>query len=138
MIKVFIDGRGTFHEVWRGPKVLSQINQATSHKGVLRGMHYQEPAQAKIVWVPFGEILDVTINLHTREVKSYLLSSQNNRVLEVPKGFAHGYQVLSDTAVVCYAVDDAWCQVGEAGIRWDSFGFEWPLPPILSDKDRNW
>lgn len=114
-------------------------------KGTLRGMHYQKPphAEDKMVRCIEGAIYDVIIDLRPGSPTLHQwfgveLSAENRKMLYVPKGFAHGYQALTDGAEVLYLVTEFYTPSHEAAIRWDDprFGIRWPLPdPILSPKD---
>lgn len=150
---VFHDERGYFFESyqklkWNLDVDFVQDNEAFSRKGILRGLHYQLPphAQSKLVRVIQGEILDVIVDIRPQSTTygqhlSIVLSSTNFKQLFVPKGFAHGYVVLTDTAVVAYKCDGYYHKESEAGIRWDDaqLGIDWILPGnslILSEKDK--
>jgi len=114
-----------------------------SYKNVIRGMHFQIPpsAQTKLVSVLNGSILDVVLDLRKHEKtfgKYYCveLSDKNNKSLYIPKGFAHGFKTLSETATVLYFVNETYSPNDDKGILWDSFGFDWQLDtPILSARD---
>lgn len=128
-----------------------QSNHSGSHRGVLRGLHYQtRHAQAKLVRVVVGEIYDVAVDLRRSspafgQAAAHRLSAENRRSVLVPKGFAHGFLVLSDWAEVLYQVDDIYAPDHQHSLRWDdpALGIDWPLrealpdgsAPILSDKD---
>ena len=124
-----------------------QDNQTESCRGTLRGMHYQVPpcAQAKLVYVVQGKIFDVIVDIRTESVtygrwKGVTLSGENKTMLFVPTGFAHGFCVLSASAVVEYKCSDFYNPEAERGFRWDdpSLSIDWPVKdPILSAKDRN-
>lgn len=152
--KVFSDARGFFLETYnvRVFKELGiteqfvQDNQSHSKKAVLRGMHYQfgQP-QAKLVRVLLGEIFDVVVDLrrHSPTFGKWVgqrLSSDNKRMLWVPKECAHGFYTLSDSADVAYKVTDFYAPQLERTLVWNDpeVGIAWPLDgdPILSDKDR--
>lgn len=155
--KVFHDGRGYFMESFNedtfeagtGIKThFVQDNQSKSAKGVLRGLHYQtgEHAQAKLVRVLDGEVLDVAVDVRPGS-KTYgrhvavMLTAENNRQLFVPRGFAHGFIVLSDTATFFYKCDNFYNKESEGGIIYNdpALGIDWMLPHdslIISDKDR--
>lgn len=154
--KVFEDERGYFMETWReadfnqaiGHEVkFVQDNQSKSTRGVLRGLHYQkgEASQAKLVRVLQGAVLDVAVDLRTSsptfgKYVAVELSEDNKRQLFIPRGFAHGFVVLSDTAVFTYKVDNAYAPATECSIRYDDprLGIQWPVPAdelILSEKD---
>lgn len=125
-----------------------QDNQARSTYGVLRGLHYQcgAAAQAKLVRVLEGVVLDVAVDLRTESPTygqwySVLLSAENKKQLYVPRGFAHGYSVLSPTAEFFYKCDNYYDKRQEGGIRFDdpTLAIDWQLPDadvVLSDKDR--
>lgn len=152
---VFQDERGYFFEsynrrVWEDAGVLNEFvqdNQARSTKGVLRGLHYQtgEMAQAKLVRVVEGEVLDVAVDVRKDSPSlgqwfSIRLSAENKRQLLVPRGFAHGYVVLSETAEFVYKCDNFYSKAHEAGIRFDdptlNINWEFDLSKVLvSEKD---
>lgn len=153
--KVFGDARGYFMETFRldefdrmvAPVTFVQDNESKSTRGVLRGLHYQKGAysQAKLVRVIQGRVLDVAVDLR-KSSPTFLqhvaveLSGENKRQLFVPRGFAHGFVVLSDEAVFCYKVDNVYAPQAECCIRYDdpAIGVEWPLPAeelLLSAKD---
>jgi len=132
--RVFHDDRGYFYEsynrrTWEEAGVqieFVQDNQARSTRGVLRGLHYQvgEAAQAKLVRVTEGEVLDVAVDLREDSPSygqwySIRLSAENNRQLLVPRGFAHGYVVLSETAEFQYKCDNYYSKAHEGGLRYD-------------------
>jgi dTDP-4-dehydrorhamnose 3,5-epimerase len=124
-----------------------QDNQSFSLYGVIRGLHYQrEPfAQAKLVRVLEGSILDVVLDIRTKsptfgKTYSIVLSSDNKKQIFVPKGFAHGFSVLSETAVISYKCDQFYNKQSEAGIRFNDPGLniDWQLPAdkiLISEKD---
>jgi dTDP-4-dehydrorhamnose 3,5-epimerase len=152
---VFRDNRGYFFEsfnqkVWeevgvRRPFV--QDNQAFSVRGALRGLHYQrgEMAQAKLVRVLSGEVLDVALDLRENSPTlgkwfSIRLSAENKRQLYVPRGFAHGYAVLSETAEFAYKCDNFYSRTHEGGIRFDDpeLAIDWEIDlanALISEKD---
>ncbi|MBL7802292.1 MAG: dTDP-4-dehydrorhamnose 3,5-epimerase [Saprospiraceae bacterium] len=152
---VFGDERGYFFEsynrrVWADMGIHAdfvQDNQARSVRGVLRGLHYQtgEHAQAKLVRVVEGEVLDVAVDLregspHYGEWFSIRLSAENKKQLFVPRGFAHGYIVLSETAEFCYKCDNYYAKVAEGGLRYDDpqLAIDWQFDlskVIVSEKD---
>ena len=153
--KVFGDARGYFMETFRqdefdrmvSPVTFVQDNESKSTRGVLRGLHYQKGdySQAKLVRVIQGRVLDVAVDLR-KGSPTFLkhvaveLSGENKRQLFVPRGFAHGFVVLSDEAVFCYKVDNVYAPQAECCIRYDdpAIGVEWPLPAeelLLSAKD---
>tara|TARA_B100001057_G_scaffold491814_1_gene582866 strand:- start:461 stop:997 length:537 start_codon:yes stop_codon:yes gene_type:complete len=149
--QLFKDDRGFFFESYNKNNldinvVFVQDNLSKSHKGVIRGLHFQSPPfeQAKLVRCVSGNILDVAVDLRTSS-KTYgmsfsvELSSENNKQLFIPKGFAHGFQVLSETAVVDYKVDNYYNPKSDSGIIWNdtdlSIGWNLSLKPILSERD---
>jgi dTDP-4-dehydrorhamnose 3,5-epimerase len=156
--RVFGDDRGYFFESFNantfevegGLKVnFVQDNQAYSTRGVLRGLHYQtgEAAQAKLVRVLEGEVLDVVVDLregsptYGRSYK-HRLSSENKLQMFVPRGFAHGYVVLSETAVFFYKCDNFYSKPNEGGIRFDCplLNIDWEIDPsllIVAERDKN-
>lgn len=125
-----------------------QDNESKSSFGVLRGLHYQkgEYSQAKLVRVIKGKVLDVVVDLRKSsptfgKYVSAELSEENKRQFFIPRGFAHGFLVLSDEAVFTYKVDNAYAPHAEASIRFDDdrIGIEWPVATeqlILSEKDK--
>lgn len=154
--KVFVDERGYFAETFKSQALAQQglsysfiqDNEARSTRGVLRGLHYQKgsAAQAKLVRALAGEILDVAVDLRAGSPTygqhfGIQLSSENKRQLLVPRGFAHGYSVLSETAVVLYKVDNHYDPSAEAGVRFDDpqLNIDWMLDAdeiVLSSKDK--
>ncbi|MHC1602336.1 MAG: dTDP-4-dehydrorhamnose 3,5-epimerase [Methermicoccaceae archaeon] len=154
--KVFEDERGFFMESYqreafeeagiRGEFI--QDNHSRSTHGVLRGLHFQHPPyeQAKIVRCTRGVIFDVAVDIRRGsptfgEHVWAILSEHNHRMLYVPKGFAHGFCVLSEVAEVQYKVDAPYAPDHEAGLIWNDpdVGIQWPIDePILSEKDRRW
>lgn len=156
--RVFRDARGYFFEsfsrrVFRELTGLDidfvQDNQARSEYGVLRGLHFQkgEHAQAKLVRVTQGKVLDVAVDIRPESPTfgrhvAVELSDDNFLQLFIPRGFAHGYVVLSDTVVFQYKTDNYYCPEAEGAVIWNdpALGIDWRLPAdriILSDKDRN-
>ena len=155
---VFGDARGYFMETYNYndfkeagiDMTFVQDNQSASTKGVLRGLHYQiNYPQDKLVRVVSGEVYDVAVDLRKGSEtfgKWYgvRLSAENKRQFFIPKNFAHGFLVLSDSAEFCYKVTDFYHPDDEGGIRWDDpdIGIEWPLEELdgmeilLSDKDK--
>jgi dTDP-4-dehydrorhamnose 3,5-epimerase len=151
------DSRGYFVETYKAAEFeraigkidFVQDNESCSCKGVLRGLHYQiEPYwQSKLVRVITGAVLDVAVDIRVGSptygcYKSVVLSGDNKRQLFIPRGFAHGFYVLSDTAVFTYKVDNIYMPAAERSIRYDdaTIGIDWHIPPdtpaIVSDKDR--
>ena len=144
------DSRGSFMESYRSEWFSGvnfiQDNEAVSKKGVVRGLHFQRPpfAQTKLIRVIEGEILDVIVDLRKSsetfgKVFSVKLSVRNKLQLLVPKGFAHGYVTLSDSATVLYKVDQYYNKNYDTGIHPLStvLGVDWGVDPILSEKDQN-
>ena len=152
---VFEDSRGYFFEAYNQAKFeqngityqFIQDNQSFSKRGVIRGLHLQDKpfAQAKLVRVLQGEILDVAVDLRKNSPTygqhvSVVLIAENKKQLMVPHGFAHGFSVLSETATVLYKVDQLYDKESERGIRYDdpALGIDWKVRPeeiIVSDKD---
>ena len=151
--QLFKDDRGFFYESYNKnnlDKVVNVIfvqdNESKSNKGVIRGLHFQKPpyAQTKLIRCISGSILDVAVDLR-KNSKTYgksfsiELSSDNNKQLFVPKGFAHGFQVISDEAIVNYKVDNFYNPKSDSGIIWNDkdLSIDWSLDlkPILSKKD---
>ncbi|TRX04474.1 dTDP-4-dehydrorhamnose 3,5-epimerase [Flavobacterium gawalongense] len=152
---VFEDSRGYFFEAYNQAKFLEnginyqfiQDNQSFSKRGVIRGLHLQiNPfAQAKLVRVLEGEILDVAVDLRKDSPTygqhvSVVLSAENKKQLMVPHGFAHGFSVLSETASVLYKVDQLYHKESERGIRYDdpTLAIDWRVSAdevVVSDKD---
>ena len=161
-VKLYGDARGGFMETYREENFVSggidasfvQDNQSYSVQGVLRGLHFQiEHPQAKLVRVISGTVFDVAVDLREGsptwgQWEGVVLSAENRRQFFVPRGFAHGFLVLSETAEFCYKCDDIYHPGDEGGIMWNDpeLGIEWPaflgektLDPakvILSDKDK--
>lgn len=153
--KVFADKRGYFFESWKKEEFESHIgkvdfvqdNESRSSYGVLRGLHYQkgEFSQAKLVRVIKGKVLDVAVDLRKSsptfgKYVAVELSEDNKRQFFIPRGFAHGFVVLSDDAIFTYKVDNVYAPQAEAGIKWndETVNVEWPIPAadvIVSDKD---
>jgi dTDP-4-dehydrorhamnose 3,5-epimerase len=113
-----------------------------SQRGVLRGMHFQLPPYEhdKLVYVTEGEILDVIVDLRraspTFGQHLAVTLPAHTQAIYIPKGCAHGFLTLSDSATVVYNVTSEYEPSADAGVRWDSFGFEWPISqPIISDRD---
>jgi len=154
--KIFGDHRGyfleSFNEEWFNKNISEtnfiQDNESKSSKGVLRGLHFQKPpfAQAKLVRVIQGEVLDVAVDLRKNSPTygqhySILLSSENKKQFFVPRGFAHGFVVLSDTAIFSYKVDNLYSPEHDSGIIWNDkdMNIDWTIENSmiqLSDKDK--
>jgi len=155
--KVFNDSRGYFYEsfnqqTYHDAGIMEnfvQDNQSFSQKNSLRGLHYQlnPHAQSKLVRVVLGSVMDVVVDIRKWSEtfgKSYsiLLSGDNNRQLYIPRGFAHGYSVLSDTAIFLYKCDNLYHKESERGILFNDpeLNIDWGLnisDAIISDKDKS-
>ena len=149
------DSRGYFLESWKQSDFAAegldadfmQDNESCSGYGVIRGLHWQAAphAQTKLLRVVTGKILDVVVDLRRSEPTygqnfATVLSGDNHRQLFIPRGFAHGFAVLSTQAVVAYKVDAPWAREAERCLRFDdpALGIDWPIPTsirILSPKD---
>ena len=142
--KVFNDARGYFMEAWKqtefneyiGKVDFIQDNESKSSFGVLRGLHYQkgELSQAKLVRVIKGKVLDVAVDIRKSSPtfgKHVMveLSEDNKRQFFIPRGFAHGFLVLSEEAIFTYKVDNPYAPQAETGIRWNDpdLAIEWPI-----------
>lgn len=152
---IFEDSRGSFLETWNARSLSAagieadfvQDNLSESSRHTLRGLHYQiEQAQGKLVRVAQGEVFDVAVDLRKSSPSfgrwvGMVLSGDNRFTLWVPPGFAHGFLVLSETAIFEYKCTDYYAPEHERSIRWDDpdLGIDWPLPngtsPHLSKKD---
>ncbi len=153
--KVFKDSRGYFFEAWKqedfrkhvGETNFIQDNESKSGYGVLRGLHYQKGdfSQAKLVRVIKGKVLDVAVDMRKSSptFAKYVmveLSEDNKRQFFIPRGFAHGFLVLSPEAIFTYKVDNAYAPTEEASVRFDdpAIGIQWPIDSkdvIMSEKD---
>lgn len=154
--KVFSDSRGYFMEAFKkdefekyiGKVDFMQDNESKSTFGVLRGLHYQkgEYSQAKLVRVIKGEVLDVAVDLRRSSPTfgkhvSVVLNEENKRQFFIPRGFAHGFLVLSEEAIFTYKVDNAYAPQSEASILYcdESLAIDWPIADfqaIMSEKDK--
>lgn len=155
--RVFNDDRGYFYESYNAntfdklngsPVVFVQDNQSKSTYGVLRGLHFQKgnSAQAKLVRVLEGTVLDVAVDLRPESPTfkkwfSVELSAENNLQFFIPRGFAHGFVVLSETAVFAYKCDNFYDKSSEGGLKYDdpAIAVNWKIDvshAILSDKDK--
>lgn len=154
--KVFNDSRGYFMEAFKkeefeanvGKVNFLQDNESKSSFGVLRGLHYQKGAnsQAKLVRVIKGEVLDVAVDMRKSSPTfgkhvSVVLNEENKRQFFIPRGFAHGFLVLSDEAIFTYKVDNKYAPESEASILYcdKALGIDWPIAEqqlVLSDKDK--
>ncbi len=155
--KVWGDKRGYFMETYNKNEFLEaglnidfvQDNESKSKKGVLRGLHFQKKhSQGKLVRVIKGEIFDVVVDLRIGSKtyckwESFILNEENKKQLYVPKGFAHGFLVLSDEVIFNYKCTDFYAPEYDGGIKWDdkNLNINWPIHMveniILSDKDKN-
>lgn len=151
---VFKDERGHFLESFNDEKMAAhgiagkfvQDNQSVSNKGVIRGLHFQKPPheQGKLVRVVYGRALDVALDLRPGSATfgrhfSVELSGDNNRILWIPPGFAHGFEALENDTVFLYKVTNYYHPASEAGIRFDDpeIGIAWHTrTPVVSEKDR--
>ena len=155
--RVFADHRGYFFESYNrrlmddliGPVDFVQDNQSKSSYGVVRGLHFQrgEHAQAKLVRVIEGTVLDVAVDINP-ESPTYgqhvavELSAENKKQFYIPRGYAHGFAVLSETAVFSYKCDNFYAPEADAGILWNdpALAIDWQIETaqaIISDKDQN-
>lgn len=150
--KVFGDARGFFMETWnlrnyQQAGIAAQFvqdNISVSRRGALRGLHFQNPnPQGKLVSVLQGEVLDVVVDLRVRSAtfsqhEAVVLSSDNKRQFFIPPGFAHGFAVLSETAMFHYKCTDFYSPKDEMTLLWNdpAVGIHWPIvQPVVSDKD---
>ena len=154
--KVFSDSRGCFFESFSerdfaeevGPVRFVQDNESRSVYGVIRGLHFQKPphAQAKLVRVVKGKVLDVAVDLRKDSPTfgqhvAMELSDENRRQMFIPRGFAHGFSVLSEEAVFQYKCDSYYAPESEGSLAWNDpdLNIDWNVPAgseVLSDKDR--
>lgn len=151
--KAFGDARGYFMETWRlndyqdiGLPPLIQDTVSSSSKGVLRGLHFQDPyPQGKLIYVLEGEIWDVAVDLRRDSLtfgqfEHVTLSAKNHRQFYLPPGFAHGFCVMSDRVVMVYKFSEYYHPECEKKILWNdpTLKIPWPIEnPILSPKDAN-
>ena len=155
--KVFGDNRGYFMETYNKEDfeeaglnmTFVQDNESKSSKGVLRGLHFQRKhSQGKLVSVTQGDVFDVAVDLRTGSLtfghwEGVILNEENKKQFYIPKGFAHGFLVLSDEAVFNYKCTDFYSPEYDGGVMWNDpeINIEWPLEEIenilLSEKDKN-
>ncbi len=155
--QVFEDERGYFFESWNKAKLKEQgidydfiqDNQSKSCFGTIRGIHFQKGqyAQAKLVRVLEGTVLDVTVDLRPDSETfgqhvAVELSAENKKQLMIPRGFGHGFSVLSPTAVFAYKCDNVYCKESEGGLLYSDpvLKIDWKVPEdkvILSEKDKH-
>ena len=151
--QIFKDSRGAFFESWNAKKFKKlgisedfvQDNQSVSSKGVLRGLHFQNPpyAQAKLVRVIEGSVLDVAVDLRKNSSTygkhvSVILTEQNNKSFFIPKGFAHGFLSLEDNTVFNYKCSDYYNKESEGSLLWndEDLKIDWQIDnPLVSEKD---
>jgi dTDP-4-dehydrorhamnose 3,5-epimerase len=151
---VYGDSRGFFMEAWNGaryaeagmPERFVQSNVSRSERGVLRGLHFQQPnPQGKLVWVQEGEVFDVAVDIRAGSptfgqwVGAHL-SAENHHQLYLPEGFAHGFCVLSSSAQFCYLCTSPYDAAADSSVRWNdpAINVEWPITaPRLSAKAAN-
>ena len=151
--QIFKDSRGCFFESWNAKKFKQlgisedfvQDNQSVSSKGVLRGLHFQNPpyAQAKLVRVLKGSVLDIAVDLRKNSPTygkhvSVILSEQNNKSFFIPKGFAHGFLSLEDNTVFNYKCSDYYNKESEGSLLWndEDLKIDWQIDnPLVSEKD---
>jgi len=153
--KVILDPRGFFMETYRADLLAAagitdqflQDNQSRSSRGVLRGLHYQlRTPQAKLCRVVQGEVLDIAVDIRVGSPTfgkwvGVILSAENHLQIYIPKGFAHGFAVRSETADFLYKCSDYYDAGDDRGVRWNDpqIGIDWQTPsPILSEKDKRY
>lgn len=154
--KIFRDERGYFMEIYNKEEfseaglnmIFVQDNESRSTKGVLRGLHFQKKhSQGKLVRVTKGEVFDVAVDLRNgsptySQWVGVILSEENKKQFYIPKGFAHGFLVLSDEAIFNYKCTDYYAPNYEGGVIWNdsSINIKWPLDKIdnvvFSEKDK--
>ena len=140
-VKTF--NRNTFHELGLDFEPREEFF-STSAKNVLRGMHFQLPPadHAKLVYCITGSVLDVVLDLRKNSPAfgrscARELSAANREMFFIPAGFAHGFLTLDDGATMVYQTSTGYSPAHDAGVCWDSFGFDWPVKnPILSERDQ--
>ena len=147
------DDRGYFFESYKNsdfelnnlPTRFVQHNQSKSTRGVLRGLHYQlQYGQDKLVWVSQGEVMDVAVDIRKDSptfghYESLILNDENHKRFYIPKGFAHGYYVLTEIVILEYMCTETFHPEDEFGIRWDDpdINIDWPMgKKLLSDRDK--
>jgi len=152
---IFKDQRGFFMETWNAKRYAEagldvnfvQDNLSYSSYGVLRGLHYQQPnAQGKLAYVLHGRVYDVAVDIRTGSPTfgqwyGVELTAENKVQFYIPEGFAHGYCVLSETALFAYKCTDFYSPATEGGIAWNDpyLNIDWPVKyPVLSNKDANY
>ncbi|SPE51063.1 dTDP-4-deoxyrhamnose-3,5-epimerase [Verrucomicrobia bacterium] len=150
--KVFGDARGFFMETWNQRRYREaglaldfvQDNVSFSRRGILRGLHFQNPnPQGKLLQVLAGEVFDVAVDVRRSSPTfgawhGLALSAENKRQFYIPPGFAHGFVVLSDTALFHYKCTEFYSPKDEVALRWDDpdLGIDWPIKtPLVSERD---
>lgn len=150
--RTFTDARGRFVKTFHAPDFASlgiafnplEEFYSVSHRGVLRGMHFQLPPHdhAKLVYCVRGRVLDVLLDLRRASpdygrAVSAELSEENCRIFYIPPGIAHGFLALEDHSLMVYKTTSVHAPTHDAGIRWDGFGFDWGAgEKIISERDR--
>jgi dTDP-4-dehydrorhamnose 3,5-epimerase len=155
--KVFYDSRGYFFESYNqnlfikklGNFKFVQDNESKSFKGVLRGFHFQKPPfeQAKLIRCVEGKVLDLALDLRKNSTtygkyEKVILSGDNKKQFLIPRGFAHAFLVLSETAIISYKVDNLYAPQSESGVIWNdpSLLIDWVIDEsklIISERDKN-
>lgn len=147
----FPDNRGSFVKIFHDTTLreqgidfeLKESYFSVSRKNVIRGLHFQLPPHqhSKIVYCPQGAILDVVVDLRKDsptfgQYQVEELSATNCRGYYIPEGFAHGFKSLTDDAITCYLVSSEYNQAHDAGIHYNSIGFDWQVDnPVISERD---
>ena len=147
------DDRGYFVKTFHAPEFetasletnFTEEYYSWSHKGMIRGLHFQTPPHehSKLVYCPIGEVLDVILDLRIgspmfSKAVSFTLSETLTNVLYVPAGIAHGFAVQSSNALMMYKVSSVYSPQNDSGILWDSVGLDWGIKiPIVSSRDRS-
>ena len=154
---IFKDNRGYFMESYNQKNInklignvsFVQDNESESFRGVLRGLHFQKPpyAQSKLVRCLKGKVLDVALDLRNESktygmIETFLISEENKEQLFIPKGFAHGFVVISESATLSYKVDNYYNPDSESGVLWSDLdlNIDWKINKneiIVSEKDKN-
>lgn len=149
--EVYKDDRGNFiktfhHDIFQENGLANDFKEqyfSLSRKNVLRGMHFQTPPfdHEKLVYCVKGDVIDVVVDLRKNsstfgKYEAFNLSGSKGNMVYIPKGFAHGFYVTSDEAIMVYNVSTVYSQFNDSGIKWNSFGFKWPSEePIVSKRD---
>ena len=144
-----MDNRGYFQKILSPIKLrelgieefpASEMFTTVTRQNGIRGMHIQVSpcASRKLIWVSQGEILDVLVDIGSKEVFTFDLNENDENLVYVPRNFAHGFQVLSSSATVNYLTDKVYCEECDLGFNPLTFNFEWPRPlSVISNRDRN-